>query len=161
MKEQRRANYRKMVNNFCDKDLAACLTHAQKKDSTKTLDSLTYDDKKSYMMSVRFKKSVNSFCNKDLAACLTHAQKKNPKKTLSDLTWNDKISYMNSCNFETAKANGRGYGAWRAASEEERKEKGWKDNQTLGHNIACANRKGEINKKSSGNYVSVIIPVCI
>ena len=32
MKEQRRANYRKAVNNFCNKDPDACLTHAQKKD---------------------------------------------------------------------------------------------------------------------------------
>ena len=68
---------------------------------------------------------------------------------------------MQSAKFETATANGRGAGAWRAASEEECKKKGWKDNQTLGHNIALANRKGEINKRNTGNYVSVIIPVCI
>ena len=57
-----------------------------------------------------------------------------------------------SVRFDNATANGKGAGAWHAASEEERKEKGWKDNQTRSNN-----RKGEINKKPSGNFVSVLL----
>ena len=37
------------------------------------------------------------------------------------------------------------------------KEKGWKDKETAYHNISCANRKGEINKNSHGNFVSVLL----
>ena len=103
-----------------------------------------------------YRKSANSFCDKDPGACLTHAQKKDPKKTLEDLSCDDKASYMQSVRFENAKANGKGAGAWRAASEEERKEKGWEDNQTRSHNISLGNRKGLVYKKPSGSYVSVL-----
>jgi len=149
--------YETMADNFYEKDPAACLKHAQKKDPKKTLEDLTLDDKKSYMMSVRkekidSEKAANDFYEKDPTACLTHAQKKDPKKTLEDLTLDDKKSYMMSVRFDNATANGKGAGAWHAASEEERKEKGWKDNQTRSNN-----RKGEINKKPSGNFVSVLL----
>ena len=75
------------------------MKHAQEKDPKKTLEDLTLDDKKSYMMSVRkekidSEKAANDFYEKDPTACLTHAQKKDPKKTLEDLTHDDKKSYM-------------------------------------------------------------------
>ena len=80
MKKQRQENHRKSVNNFYEKDPAACLKHAQKTDKEKTLEDLTYDDKKSYMMSCRYETMANNFYEKDPAACLKHAQKTGSKR---------------------------------------------------------------------------------